>query len=98
MTLWVTYVGHCLKNGFSLLGKYSQPFETWVQSLGGEDPLEEEMATHSIIFAQRIPVRREPGGLQSVGSQSPMRLAYTWTCYQLYQASIQVSDTGIPLN
>ena len=69
MTLWVTYVGHCLKNGFSLLGKYRQTFETWVQSLGGEDPLEEEIATHSIIFAWRIPVRKEPGGLQSPGSQ-----------------------------
>ena len=62
-----------LKNAFSLLGKYRQTFETWVQSLDqsldGNDPLEEEMATHSIIFALRIPVRKEPGGMQSVGSQ-----------------------------
>ena len=37
--------------------------ETWVQSLSWEDPLEEEMATHSSILAWRIPWREEPGGL-----------------------------------
>ena len=43
--------------------------EMWVQSLGREDPLEEGMATHSNIFAWRIPWTEEPGGLQSIGSQ-----------------------------
>ena len=43
--------------------------ETQVQSLGQEDPLEEEMATHSRILAWRIPWTEEPGGLQSVGLQ-----------------------------
>ena len=43
--------------------------ETWIQSLGREDPLEEDMATHSIILAWRIPWTEEPGGLQSMGSQ-----------------------------
>ena len=43
--------------------------ETQVQSLGGEDPLEEEMATHPSILAWRIPWIEEPGGLQSMGSQ-----------------------------
>ena len=43
--------------------------ETWVQSLGREDPLEEGMATHSSILARRIPWTEEPGGLQSTGSQ-----------------------------
>ena len=43
--------------------------ETWVQSLGQEDPLEKEMATHSSILAWRIPWTEEPGGLQSMGSQ-----------------------------
>ena len=38
--------------------------ETWVQSLGGEDPLEKEMATHSSILAWRIPWTEDPGGLQ----------------------------------
>ena len=42
--------------------------ETLVQSLGWEDPLEEEMATHSSILAWRIPRTGEPGGLQSMGS------------------------------
>ena len=37
--------------------------ETWVQSLGREDPLEKEMATHSSILAWRIPWMEEPGGL-----------------------------------
>ena len=44
-------------------------WETWVQSLGGEDPLEEGMATHSSILAWRIPWTEEPGGLQSTGMQ-----------------------------
>ena len=43
--------------------------ETWVQSLGGEDPLEEGMATHSSIPAWRIPWTEEPSGLQFTGSQ-----------------------------
>ena len=43
--------------------------ETWVQSLGQEDPLEEGMATHSSILAWRIPWTEEPSGLQSIGSQ-----------------------------
>ena len=43
--------------------------ETWVQSLGQEDPLEEGMATNSNILAWRIPWTEEPGRLQSIGSQ-----------------------------
>ena len=43
--------------------------ETWVRSLGREDPLEKEMATHSSILAWRIPWMEEHGGLQSTGSQ-----------------------------
>ena len=46
--------------------------ETQVQSLGREDPLEREMATHSSILAWRIPWTEEPGGLQS------MAKAQTW--------------------
>ena len=40
--------------------------EMWVQSLGPEDPLEKEMATHSSILAWEIPWTEEPGGLQSM--------------------------------
>ena len=43
--------------------------ETQLQSLGGEDPLEEEMATHSRILAWEIPWTEEAGGPQSMGSQ-----------------------------
>ena len=43
--------------------------ETWVQSMGWEDPLEEGMATHCSILAWRIPWSEEPGRLQSTGSQ-----------------------------
>ena len=43
--------------------------ETWVQSLGLEDPLQEKMATHSSILAWRIPWTEEPGSLQSMGLQ-----------------------------
>ena len=43
--------------------------ETHVQSLGGEDPLEKKIASHSSILAWEIPWTEEPGGLQSMGSQ-----------------------------
>ena len=43
--------------------------ETWVQSLGQEDPLEKEMTTHSSILAWEIPWTEKPGGLQSMGLQ-----------------------------
>ena len=42
---------------------------TWVRSLGWEDPVEKEMASHSSILAWKIPWTEEPGGLQSTGSQ-----------------------------
>ena len=44
--------------------------ETWVPSLGQEDPLKKEIATHSNILAWEIPWTEEPGRLQSMGSQS----------------------------
>ena len=49
--------------------------ETWAQSLGREDPLEKEIATHSSTLAWRIPWREEPGRLQSMGSQ---RVGHDW--------------------
>ena len=45
-------------------------WETWVQSLGWEDPLEEGMATHSSILGWRIPMDRGTWGLQSMGSHT----------------------------
>ena len=52
--------------------------ETWVWSLGREDPLEEGMATHSSILAWRIPWTEEPGRLQSMGSQ---KVGHNWTTF-----------------
>ena len=60
--------------------------ETWVQSLGWEHPLEEEMATHSSIPAWKIPWTEEPGGLQSMGLQKRHDLAtdkQQEECYQM---------------
>ena len=66
--------------------------ETWVWSLGWEDPLEESMATHSSILAWRIPWMEEPGKLPSIGSQRVghdwMTKHSTWVfhkCHLLYQ-------------
>ena len=63
-----------VKSGASLVAKRLKCLpamqETWVQSLGWEDPLEKEMATHSSILAWRIPWMEEPGGIQSTESQS----------------------------
>ena len=50
--------------------------ETWVQSLGQEEPLEKGMATHSSILAWKIPWMEEPGRLQSMGLQ---RVGHDWT-------------------
>ena len=49
--------------------------ETWVQSLGQEDPVEKGMVTHFSILAWIIPWTEEPGGLQSMGSQ---RVRHDW--------------------
>ena len=65
----------CLPNyeGASLIAQSVKSLpavqDTRVQFLGQEDPLEKEMATHSSIFAWRIPWTEESGGLQSMGSQ-----------------------------
>ena len=53
--------------------------ETWVWSLGWEDPLEEGMATHSSIFSWRILKAQEPGGLQFMGSQG---VGHDWATKQ----------------
>ena len=49
--------------------------ETWVRSLGREDPLEKEMAIYSSTIAWKIPWTEEPGRLQSMGEQSQTRLS-----------------------
>ena len=57
--------------------------ETQVPSLGQEDPLEKEMATHSSILAWEIPWTEEPDGLQSMGSQ---RVGHDWATNPLVEA------------
>ena len=59
---WASLVAQLVKNLPAM-------WETLVQSLGWEDPLEKEMATPSSILAWRIPWAEKPGGLQSMGSQ-----------------------------
>ena len=59
--MWASLVAQTVKNPPAMQ-------EMWVQSLGPEDPLEKEMATHSSVFAWRIPGTGEPGGLPSMGS------------------------------
>ena len=61
-TVWASLVAQRLKC-------LPAVWKTWVRSLGQEDPLEKEMATHSSILAWRIPWMEEPGGLQSTGLQ-----------------------------
>ena len=66
-------------------------WETRVQSLGWEDPLEEGMATHSSILSWRIPWTEEPGGVQSMGSQKTDQLS-TWT-YLLFRDHLNLPLT-----
>ena len=73
MTLGLILLTAIIKDGASLvaqrLKRLSAVRETSVRSLGWEDPLEKEMATHSSILAWRSPWMEESGGLQSTGSQ-----------------------------
>ena len=65
-------------------------WETWVRSLGREDPLEKEMATHSSILAWRIPWMEQLGGLQSTVTKSRTRLSnFTFTFTFLSHHSFQ---------
>ena len=61
-----------------MVKRLSTVWETWVQSLGQEDPLEKEMAIHSSTIAWKIPWTEEPSRLQSMGSQR-VRHDFTFT-------------------
>ena len=58
--------------------------ETQVRSLGREDPLEEDMATHSSVLAWRVPRTEEPGGLQTMRSQKSQTRLSVHTCMGTY--------------
>ena len=72
-----------------------------VRSLGQEDPLEKEMATHSSILAWKIPWMEEPGRLQSIGSQrgTLYRLSHQWSffCYVYFYLSVGLLSVGLIL-
>ena len=70
-------------------------WETWVRSLGWEDPLEKEMATHSSTLAWRIPWMEELGGLQSMGhkeSDTTERLHFHYCAHLCRKCSLDVSN------
>ena len=71
LTMLIYIVVHII--GVSLVAQMVKSLlvmqETWIRSLGREDPLEKKMATHSSILAWRIPWTEGPEGLQSTGSQ-----------------------------
>ena len=68
-----------------------EPKEVQVDSLSREDPLKEGMATHSSIFAWRIPQTEEPGELQSMGSQ---RVGHNWVTNTSIFSSFHYLDYG----
>ena len=67
--LWTEWCAHRATLEVQAVKNLPAVQETWVRSLGSEDPLEKEMATHSSILAWGIPRTEEPGGLQSMGSK-----------------------------
>ena len=67
--------------------------ESGVRSLGREDPLEKEMATHSTILAWRIPWAEQPGGPQSVQLQSQTQLNNNQTKQQLEDFTLAIEQT-----
>ena len=77
VNLPASLVAHIVKNPPAMQ-------ETRVRSLGQEDPLEEDMATHSSILAWRLPWTEDPGGLQSMGSQRVRHDWATFICNHLY--------------
>ena len=66
---WSLPPGHRASLTGHVVKSLSAMHESQLQFLGGEDPLEKEMAAHSSILAWRFPWAEEPGGLQSMGSQ-----------------------------
>ena len=69
--------------------------ETWVWSLGREDSLEKEMATHSSILACEIPCTEESGELQSMGSQ---RAGHDWVCMHVHTHTRTLDTRGTGSN
>ena len=82
---WASLVAQLVKNSPAV-------WETWVWSLGLEDPLENRRATHSIIFAWKIPWTEEPSRLQSTGLQ---RVRHDWATFTFHKGDINVWPTHV---
>ena len=79
---WITGSGRSPEEGVAQMVKNLPPvWDTWVQSLVWEDPLEEGIATHSSILAWRLPWTEEPGRLQPMGLQ---RIGHEWVTRNKY--------------
>ena len=74
LLLWLTYIFVRSSLIAQLVKNLLVVQETWVQSLGGEDPVEKEMATHSSLLAWKIPWTEESGGFRSMGH----RVRHDW--------------------
>ena len=84
--MWASLVAQLVKNLPAVQ-------ETWVQSLGQEDPLEKEMATHSSILAWKMLWTEEPGRVQSMGSQ---RVGRDWVTKHKHSEN-RIKIEGLPL-
>ena len=73
-------------------------WETWVQSLGREDLLEKEMATHSSILAWKIPWMEEPGRLQSMGLQKGGHDWATSLSLSIWMWKLDIKENWVPKN
>ena len=83
--LFTSFIPIIIQVGFPGGSDGPAVWETQVQSLGQEDPLEKEMETHSIILTWRIPWTEEPGRLQSMGSQ---RVWHDWATKRTHYLSL----------
>ena len=95
--MWASLMAQRVKN----LPAVQETQGTRVQSLGQEDPLEEDMATRCSILARRIPWTEEPGGSRSMVSQRVRHIWSDWACNLLYWmpwAGSKISYTYICLN
>ena len=87
--VWTSLVAQCVKNHL----QWRRPsFSPWVQSQGWKDPLVKEMVTCCSILAWRIPCTKEPGRLQSMGSQ---RVRHNWMTDTSSWISVQFSHSVI---
>ena len=91
--IYVKYILHRTSLVAQMVKRLPAMWETWVPSLGWEDLLEKEMATHSSTLAWTIPRTEEPGRLQSMGSQ---RVGHDWaTSLSLSRIDIKIKWEGL---